>query len=235
MYGDPNPHGVEPIQPFATPAGKASELHLTRRLLRRMRQLYAAEVTMVDVWLGRFLDRLENLGLAQNTLVMLVSDHGVLLGERGWVGKRYSEMHEELTHVPMAMRHPAGKAAGRTTNYFASTHDVGPTVLSVLGVDEPRGMNGADWSPLFDGRAPRRDRSYRTAAYNTYLSASDGRWLLIAGNHREELRLYDRKRDRYERRNIAHRHPKKVHALWGKIVHDAGGKLPRFKGVGGEG
>jgi arylsulfatase A-like enzyme len=228
MYGDPNPHGVEPIQPFATPGGKSSELHLTQRLLRRMRQLYAAEVTMVDVWLGRFLDRLENLGLAGNTLVVLVSDHGVLLGERGWVGKRYSEMHEELTHVPMAMRHPAGKAAGRTTTYFASTHDVGPTVLSALGVDEPRGMNGADWSPLFDGRAPRRGRSYRTSAYNTYLSASDGRWLLIAGNHKEELRLYDRKRDRHERRNIAHSHPKKVRELWGKILHDAGGHLPHF-------
>jgi len=235
MYGDPNPHGVEPIQPFATPAGKSSELQLTQGLLRRMRQLYAAEVTMVDVWLGRFLDRLENLGLAGNTLVVLVSDHGVLLGERGWVGKRYSEMHEELTHVPMAMRHPAGKAAGRTTNYLASTHDVGPTVLSVLGVNEPRGMNGADWSPLFDGRPPRRDRSYRTAAYNTYVSASDGRWLLIAGNHRGELRLYDRKHDRFERHNVAHRHPKKVHELWGRILADAGGHLPHFPNVGGEG
>ena len=235
MYGDPNPHGVEPIQPFATPAGKASELDLTHGLLRRMRQLYAAEVTMVDVWLGRFLDRLENLGLAGSTLVVLVSDHGVLLGERGWVGKRYSEMHEELTHVPMAMRHPAGKAAGRITNYFASTHDVGPTVLSALGVDEPRGMNGADLSPLFDGRAPRRKRSYRTSAYNTYVSASDGRWLLIAGNHREELRLFDRKHDRYERRNVAHRHAKKVHELWGKILRDAGGRLPHFRNVGGEG
>jgi arylsulfatase A-like enzyme len=235
MYGDANPHGVEPIQPFATPAGRASELHLTQRLLRRMRQLYAAEVTMVDLWLGRFLDRLENLGLAGNTLVVLVSDHGVLLGERGWVGKRYSEMHEELTHVPLAMRHPAGKAAGRTSNYFASTHDVGPTVLSALGVEEPRGMNGADLSPLFDGRAPRRKRSYRTSAYNTYVSASDGRWLLIAGNHREELRLYDKKHDRYERRNIAHRHPKQVHDLWGKILRDAGGHLPRFRNVGGEG
>ncbi len=228
MYGDANPHGVEPIQPFATPAAKVSEVDLTQRLLRRMRQLYAAEVTMVDVWLGRFLDRLENLGLAGNTLVVLVSDHGVLLGERGWVGKRYSEMHEELTHVPLAMRHPAGKAAGRTSGYFASTHDVGSTVLSVLGVDKPRGMNGADLSPLFDGRAPRTKRSHRTAAYNTYLSASDGRWLLIAGNHKEELRLYDTKADRYERRNVAHRHPKKVRELWGAILHDAGGKLPRF-------
>jgi arylsulfatase A-like enzyme len=184
----------------------------------------------VDVWLGRFLDRLENLGLAENTLLILVSDHGVLLGERGWVGKRYSEMHEELTHVPMAMRHPAGKGRGRTSNYYASTHDVGPTVLSVLGVDEPRGMNGADLSPLFDGRAPRKKRTYRTASYNTFLSAGDDRWLLIAGNHREELRLYDRRRDRYERRNIAHRHPKKVREMWGKILHDAGGRLPHLPG-----
>jgi arylsulfatase A-like enzyme len=183
---------------------------------------------MVDLWLGRFLDRLENLGLAENTLLILVSDHGVLLGERGWVGKRYSEMHEELTHVPMAMRHPAGRGRGRTSSYFASPHDVGPTVLSALGVDEPKGMNGADLSPLFDGRAPSRRRSYRTAAYNTYVSAADERWLLIAGNHREELRLYDRKRDRYERRNIAHRHPEQVRRLWNMVLHDAGGHLPHF-------
>ncbi len=236
LYGPAAAAGsVEPIQPFATPAARASDVHLTQRLLRRMRQLYAAEVTLVDVWLGRFLDRLANLGLAENTLVVLVSDHGVLLGERGWVGKRYSEMHEELTHVPMAMRHPAGKAAGRTSRYYASTHDVGPTVLSVLGVEEPRGMNGADLSPLFDGRAPSKKRTYRTASYNTYLSAGDDRWLLIAGNHREELRLYDRRRDRYERRNVAHRHPKQVREMWGRILHDAGGHLPHFRNVGGEG
>ena len=54
-------------------------------------------------------------------------------------------------------------------------------------------------------------------------------------NRREELRLYDRKRDRYERRNVAHRHPKKVRELWGRILRDAGGKLPRFRNVGGEG
>ncbi len=78
-----------------------------------MRQLYAAEVTLVDAWLGKFLDRLANLGMEENTLVVLVSDHGVLLGEYGWVGKRYSEMHQALTHVPMVIRHPAGKAKGQ--------------------------------------------------------------------------------------------------------------------------
>jgi len=95
-------------------------------------------------------------------------------------------------------------------------------------------MNGADLSPLFDGRTPRKKRTYRTASYNTYVSAGDDRWLLIAGNHREELRLYDRRRDRYERDNIAHRHPKKVRELWGKILHDAGGRLPHLPEGGRE-
>jgi arylsulfatase A-like enzyme len=235
MYGPARAGGVEPIQPFATPAARARDVDLSRRMLRRMRQLYAAEVTLVDVWLGRFLDRLEDLGLADNTLLVLVSDHGVLLGEHGWVGKRYSEMHQELTHVPLVMRHPARKAKGTTSSYFASTHDIGPTVLSMLGVDRPQGMNGADLSPLFNGRGPRKARTYRTASYNTYVSAGDDRWLLIAGNRRQELRLYDRRRDRAEYHNVASRHPKQVRRLWSMILRDAGGHLPRHPEGGREG
>jgi arylsulfatase A-like enzyme len=235
LYGPARPRGVEPIQPFSSPGDRVRDTDLTKRMLRRMRQLYAAEVTLVDVWLGRFLDRLEALGLADNTLLVLVSDHGVLLGERGWVGKRYSEMHRELTHVPLIMRHPSGRGKGRASNYLASTHDIGPTVLSVLGVDEPRGMTGADLSPLFNGRKPRTKRTYRTSSYNTHVSASDGRWLLMAGGRREELRLYDRRRDRFERRNVAHRHPQQVRRLWRLILRDAGGRLPRHPEVGPEG
>jgi arylsulfatase A-like enzyme len=234
MYGPPGPRGIEPIQPFATPADRVSDVHLTQRMLRRMRQLYSAEVTLVDVWLGHFLDRLENLGLTDNTLLVLVSDHGVLLGERGWVGKRYTEMYDELTHVPLIMRHPAGRARGRSSSYLASTHDIGPTVLSSLGVDEPRGMDGADLSPVLRGRQPRTKRSYWTSAYNTYVSASDGRWLLIADPDREDVRLYDRKRDPHERRNVARHHPKQVRRLWGMVLKDAGGRLPRHPKGGAE-
>ena len=177
---------MEPIQPFATPAGEWRELGLSQGLLRRMRQLYAAEVKQYVY--GRFLDHLANLGLAENTLVVLLLDHGVLLGEYGWVGKRYSEMHQELTHIPYVIRHPEGKAKGRTSRYYASTHDVGPTVLSILGVDPADGMNGADLSPLLDGKPPHRKRGYRTASYNTFVSAGDRR-LLIAGSRRQSFAL----------------------------------------------
>ena len=226
IYGRPRADGVEPIQPFPTPAGLTKELELTRGLVRRMRQLYAAEVTLIDVWLGRFLDTLANLGLAENTVVVLVSDHGVLLGEYGWVGKRYSEMHEELTHVPLMIRDPAGRAKGRTSSYLASTHDIAPTVLSMLGFERPKNMNGVDLSTLFDGNRPGKRRTYRTASYSDHVNASDGRWLLISDNRGRDKRLY---RVGREGRNVARRYPKQVRRMWGLIKRDAGPKgLPRF-------
>jgi arylsulfatase A-like enzyme len=234
LYGPPSAP-LEPIQPFPTPSAKHAALGLTQGILRRMRQLYSAEITLVDAWLGHFLDRLENLGLAANTLVVLLSDHGVLLGEYGWVGKRYSEMHQPLTHVPLMMRHPARKAKGAVSTYYASTHDIGPTVLGAAGIDVPEHMTGVDLSSVFDGKRPAKKRGYRTASYNTYVSAGDDRWLLIAGNKRQDLRLYDRKADPGEHRNVAASNPQQVRRLWNLILKDAGPKgLPRFpKGGGG--
>ena len=151
----------------------------------------------------------------------------MLLGEYGWVGKRYSEMHEELTHVPFAIRHPEGKGKGATSDYYASTHDVGPTVLSILRQGVPEHMNGVDLSPLLDGAQPAVPRAYRTASYNDHVSASDGRWLLISDNRGREKRLYTL---RSEQANVARRNPDPVRRLWGLIEKDAGAKgLPRFK------
>jgi arylsulfatase A-like enzyme len=227
LYGPPNVKGVEPIQPFPTPAAKYAPLGLSHALLRRMRQLYAAEVTMVDTWLGHFMDRLADLGLLDNTLVVLTSDHGVLLGEYGWVGKRYTEVHTELSHVPFAIVHPGGKGKGKASRYWASHHDIGPTVLSVLGYERPGSMNGTDLSPLLEGRQPAQRRTYRTAAYSTYVAARDQHWLLISDNQGEEKRLYALA---HEGRNVAGRHPQHVRRLWGYIKKDAGPKgLPHFK------
>jgi arylsulfatase A-like enzyme len=226
LYGRPSAP-IEPIQPFPTPAAKAASLRLSQGILQRMRQLYAAEVSLVDAWLGRFLDRLANLGLAENTLVVLLSDHGVLLGEYGWVGKRYSEIHTELSQVPMLIRHPAGKAKGRTSAYWASTHDVGPTVLSTLGYDPPDRMNGADLSPLLDGRQPSQRRTYRTASYNTSVGVRDANWVLIADDAGATKRLYSLRREGVD---VAASNPAQVKRLWGYIKRDAGPKgLPRFK------
>ncbi|HEY1277272.1 MAG TPA: sulfatase [Thermoleophilaceae bacterium] len=228
IYDTPTTPGVEPIQPFPTPAAQWRKEGLSPALVRRMSHLYAAEMTMVDRWVGHTLAKLENLGLADKTVVVLISDHGVLLGEYGWVGKRYTELHHELTHVPFLIRHPEGKAKGVSSRYFASTHDVGPTVLSMLGFDRPHSMNGADVSVLLDGKKPPA-RRYYVSAYTDHVMAGDGRWHLIANNQGGEKRLYDLKRDPHERHNVAARYPQHANRLWRAIVRQAGGPLPKFK------
>jgi arylsulfatase A-like enzyme len=167
--------------------------------------------------------------MLDNTLVVLTSDHGVLLGEYGWVGKRYTEVHTELSHVPMAIRHPDGKAKGKASRYWASHHDIGPTVLSVLGVRKPHSMNGTDLSPLLSGKQPREKRHYRTAAYAYTVVARDANWLLIADSSGADKRLYSLHSER-RNVNVAHRYPQHVRRLWGYIRKDAGPKpLPNYR------
>ena len=80
LYDEP----YEGLEPFSPRYGPSS--YLTERQLRRIRALYAGEVTMVDRWLGRFLDKMEELNLFENTLLVLLSDHGVAHGEHGILG-----------------------------------------------------------------------------------------------------------------------------------------------------
>ena len=82
-------------------------------------------------------------------------------------------------------------------------------------------MNGADLSPLLDGKQPPR-RRYRTAASNDHVNVRDGRWLLIAHNQGGERRFYDTKADPGERRRNVAASPDQVRRLWGYIKRDAG-------------
>ena len=130
--------------------------------------------------------------------------------------------------MPFAIRHPDRKAKGKASSYWASHHDIGPTVLSMLGEKKARGMNGTDLSRLFDGKQPTEKRHYRTAAYAYTVVARDSDWLLIADSSGSGKRLYRLKGER-RNVNVAHRYPQHVKRLWGYIRKDAGPKpLPDY-------
>ncbi|MEJ7788282.1 MAG: sulfatase [Thermoleophilaceae bacterium] len=231
MYGEPVRGGAEPIQPFAPPIANVELTGLTPELVRRVRELYAAEVTFTDLWLGRLLDHLDASGLAESTLVVTMSDHGVLLGEHGFVGKTGSKAYRQIVDVPLMIRDPSGRAAGRTSDFFASTYDIAPTVLSALGVKPPGRMEGEDLSVIFDGGDPPA-RPVFTASYDDSVVAGDGRWFLIADNQGGRRQLFDTLRDPRERRDISGRKPDVARRLFGEVLDDAGGTLPRFGPVG---
>jgi arylsulfatase A-like enzyme len=203
---------VEPIQPFQTPVGNVKELGLSEEILRRVRGLYSAEVAFVDHWIGNFMAKVQDAGLLDNSAVMYLSDHGILLGERGWIGKTGSQLHREIYHTPFVIRHPQRKRAGERSDYFASTNDVGATIISWLGQRVPGQMDGEDLSALFEGREP-PPRQFATACYESHFMCNDGRWYLLADSTGKSKALYDTKQDADELNDVAATNPDVVDRL----------------------
>ncbi|HEY4277779.1 MAG TPA: sulfatase [Conexibacter sp.] len=224
LYGDEQYRGNEPGNVRYEPSR-----YLTPDELRQLPNVYAAAVTQADAWLGHFLNGFHASGLADSTVTIFLSDHGIVLGERGWTGKPALELHPELTHVPFMIRTPDKRRAGETTAYFASPHDVGPTVLSITGATRPGSMNGSDLSPLLTGGRPAQERPFWFGGYANHWYYRDDRWAMIADGNNSGRELFDLHKDPGEVRNIARDHLPLLGQLYGKVLRATGLKrLPYF-------
>lgn len=221
LYGDPI-SGGEPVAPSYEESG-----YLTDSELSRMRSLYAGEVTFVDKWFGKFMNRMEDLSLLEETLLIVLSDHGVSLGEHGYTGKVPEAIWPELKDNVLYIRHPEGKAAGTSSDFRASLHDFAPTILATLGVEAEQEMDGQDLTPIFDGDEPVSERPYITLGYDNYSWAEDEDWALGVRNDGSEARLYDLANDPEMNRNVASGNQDVVRRMYDDyIIADAGGEPP---------
>jgi arylsulfatase A-like enzyme len=174
------------------------------------------------------MERLVQLGLEYDTVIVLLGDHGILLGDHGWTGKISIALHPELAQVPLVIVDPERRLAGGASSYFASTHDVAPTLLAMTGVRPPRSMDGIDLSRLFrGGRLRKRPFAYGGYANAHYLRSDD--WALIASNRWDAIKLFDLERDPGEYRNVAGHHPRLARRLHRRVVESAGGRLPYYR------
>lgn len=227
MYADPDEFSREPSQPPYSRVRSYLKGAARETVPARMQALYAAELTMTDRWLGTLLDRLHELDLESETAIVLVSDHGIYFGEHGWTGKISTVLHPELIQVPLVVVDPAGRRAGSTSAYRASTHDVGPTALSMAGAGVPESMQGADLSRLFAARSLPR-RRYSTGGYRNTFYIRDGDWSLTADNRLRDFRLFDLRADPGEHRNVAAQNPAVVRRMRRAAIARAGGKPPFY-------
>ncbi len=214
--------GPEPILPIYGPSDR-----FTDRQLERMRARYAGEVTMMDRWLGRFLDKMRELNLLDDTLLVLLSDHGIAHGEHGVVGKAPGVLWPEVTDVIFLVRHPRGKGAGKTSDFFASTHDVAPTILGALGIEPPDGTDGEDLSVILAGGEPGNPREHFSLGYHDHVFTRDEDHAMFCRNDGTDPRLYDLREDPEMRNDLAGERPDVAKEMFeGYVVEDAGGEPP---------
>ncbi|MCU6712716.1 sulfatase [Paenibacillus sp. J5C_2022] len=164
----PNVSALDPLQVHTgeTVPGGAERLH-------RMTKDYYAAVSGLDEQFGRLLDGLRRHGFDDNTIVVLTSDHGELLGSHGLMAKH--SWHEESIGIPFLIRWPERIAPG-TTDELLNTVDIMPTLLSLCGLDVPDTVQGEDLSAAIRGNADSSGvvHAGRCERY-AYISAFPGR------------------------------------------------------------
>jgi arylsulfatase A-like enzyme len=158
--------------------GRFQEHGLTERDIETVRATYCGEVTMVDRWLGHLLEKLDLLGLLDQTYILFTSDHGFYFGEHGYFGKAewfndpnavlapdadvpewlpdswlltigWSPLYQELTRVPLMVRGP-GLEPGRR-KALTTAPDIAPTLLELVGQSPPETMRGRSFATVLRG------------------------------------------------------------------------------------
>ena len=126
---------------------------LSKDELDHLRALYAGEVTLVDRWVGMLLEKIEDLGLFEDTAVIFTTDHGTYHGEHGYI-RKCPHLYEEVAHIPLMIRIPdsADGQRGRC-NSLVQPPDLMPTILELAGAPRPPTVQGRSLVPLLKGES----------------------------------------------------------------------------------
>ncbi len=134
MYTDEDIHDPHlTIWPHYGQLTKDGPQYLTERQVAFVRSQYAAKITLVDTWLGRFLHQIEQYHLWDDTMIVLTTDHGHYLGEHGWMGKPNCLNYNVLTRIPLIIYHPEVSRGGQTVSGLTATVDLYATIREVMG------------------------------------------------------------------------------------------------------
>jgi arylsulfatase A-like enzyme len=146
--------------------------------VQHMRYEYAALVSMCDAHLGKALDVMDELDLWDDTLLIVCTDHGFLLGEHDWWAKVVQPFYNEVAHTPLFIWDPRAKRRGERCDSLVQMIDFPATILEFFGIDRPPDMQGI---PLRDAIAT--NASTREAALfglmGGHVNVTDGRYVYM--------------------------------------------------------
>jgi arylsulfatase A-like enzyme len=167
---------------------------------------YYGMISFMDAGIGRTLDALDRLALAEETLVVFTTDHGHFLGQHGLMAKGPFH-YEDMIRLPWLVRAPGNVAAGETCSAIQSQIDLAPTMLDAVGLEVPGLMQGRSQWPAWCGlAAPPRDhalienRHQRSAIHLRSLVTE--RWKITVYRGHDYGELFDLETDPEERRNL---------------------------------
>ncbi|MDB4809969.1 sulfatase [bacterium] len=183
----------------STSYGVTPELH------KGLLEAYYASISFMDAQVGRVLDELEKLGLANNTIVVFTSDHGYLLGHHHKFQKQH--LFEEATRVPFIVSVPwMTNQHGKATTHITELIDLYPTLAELSGLTPPHSLQGNSMLPLL--KNPKSDDWKKEVAFTISRNGGESirtpQWRFTQWDYgKGGMELYDLKKDPSEFNNLA--------------------------------
>jgi arylsulfatase A-like enzyme len=155
----------------------------TDEQVKHLRLQYAALLSMCDKHLGDVLDAFDRHDLWKDTMLIVWTDHGFLLGERGLWAKVRWPFFEEIAHTPFFVWDPRiGKAGERRQSLVQPSIDLGPTILEFFGVERSKNMTGQPLRAVLENDTPIREAGI-FGMHGAQVNVTDGRYVYMrAGN-----------------------------------------------------
>ncbi|MFD5650231.1 sulfatase [Streptomyces sp. NPDC127039] len=154
-------------------------------VIAHARKEYAALLTMCDASLGRVLDAFDAQDLWPDTMLVVCTDHGFLLGEHGWWAKNTPPWYDENIHTPLFVWDPRTRRRDERRGALVQTVDLAVTLLDAFGVDPTPDMEGRSLLPAVDEDAAVRE-SALFGGFGAHVSVTDGRYVYMRASATEE-------------------------------------------------
>lgn len=235
--------GPGPRQPrMGTYANQAQfNSHVPAAERRAMEELYDAEVLQFDHFFGGFIRFLKRAGIYEQSMIVLISDHGEEFAEHGGWFHGHS-LYREIYHIPFFIKFPDKLYAGRRLREFVSMCDVLPTILAQLRIPCPPGIDGISLLPLIQGSRLQPRTVYSSATASLFNTNLPQRFSIFSGSYhliynfplspgarsyyqkygqppeRPEIELFDTRSDPGEQREISGQNPRVIDPLRPEIV-----------------
>ncbi|EAR1627731.1 sulfatase [Salmonella enterica] len=144
----------------------------------KVRKFYQALITMCDDYLGQVMDKLKALNLWDDTLFIVCTDHGFLLGEHHWWGKNIMPVYNEIANTPFFIRDPRCKIRGVRRQALAQTVDIPATLMEYFEIPRPATMTGQPLRSAIERDEPVRD--YALFGYfGGHINITDGEYVYM--------------------------------------------------------
>jgi len=148
--------------------------------IEHVRFEYAALVSMCDHHIGKIIDIMDEYNLWEDTMLIVNTDHGFLLGEHDWWAKCVNPFYNEVIHTPLFLWDPRSKAVGKRRSSLVATIDLAPTLLEYFGITLPASMQGKPLKETVQHDQPVHE-GVLFGIHGGHVNVTDGRYVYMRG------------------------------------------------------